>query len=418
LGLLKTINYFFKRSFLLNLSSAVQMLVYFVFNLYLLNKLNMEDFGVYKYFMTFIPFLNIFSFPSYNVAIKRDISKGKYGLFWKSFRLRIYFSFISIIGLFFLGLYFWYSGKILITYLSIISIIFFIPWYSFTFFRSFFLGRQEFKKVSIIQMISDLTFLLLLFLFSVFFKELDLIKIFLIQSISYSFFNLIFLYKAVKSFPSGKLENGDSIKVGKKLGISNLILMGASNIDNIILKFFVSFTDVAIYSGVTVIISIFKAMNKNFNTVFFPIFAKKNSVSDSFDLIKKRLFLSHIITLFLGIFLYYLIPVIGKMILPEDYYISLDYAAILVFFVVNFEFQSTTLKNILESQAKIESRFVSLLFLSIVRIITMVICSYIGGVRLLVLGKGLLYILSLIVWYFSVFIEMRRERSCLVSDSG
>ena len=416
--LIKTIKYFFKKAFVLNFASAVKMLVFFFFNIFLIKTLDMKEYGIYKYFMTFIPFVRVFSFPSYGVAARRDVARNKYGLYWVAFKKRMLFSLISILFLLVLGLYYYFSGNTLITYLSLITAVFFIPWHTYDYFKSFFLGRGEFKKISILGMGADVLFLLVFLILINVSSHTGVIEIFLMQALIYSIFNIYIFYLVLKMFPKENKEKGDSLKVGKKLGLSNIILIGASNVDNLILKFFVPFSEIAIYSGAVVFVSVFKAMNKNFNVSFFPVFANKKTVSEAFYLIKKRLLISHIITFVFGIFFYYTLPYLGELILPEKYALSVNYAAILIFFVVVFEFQSQTLKNILESQAKINSRFWALISLSVIRVTTMLICSALGGVSLLVKGKAVLYFFSLLVWYIMIYIEIKKEKKETILNCG
>lgn len=314
-------SYLIKNSSWVFLANFILALLAFLTTTILAHLLPKETFGSYRYVMTIIPLLAVFTLPDIGQAITRAVAK-KFPLNLNKIILeKITFGLWgSLLALLFAGYYF-YSGNGELTKLFIITAIF-IPFYDvFLIYITAFYGLKLFSKSSSYQVINRLVSTLSLILVIIFTNNIYLVLItyFLTQIIPQLFF---FQYSKKHFFNSplfNSKEKSETKKVssyGKDLTLIGTLSTFAASLDKLLVWHFFDAKTLAIYTVATLIAWEGGRMINSLSTVILPFLSEATSK----DSVKKLFQITPIIFIILsaGAFIgYLLIPYVFPYIFPN-----------------------------------------------------------------------------------------------------
>ena len=137
--------YLAKGGFWLTSSRAVVSLSSFLLAVAFANLLNPVLYGNYKYVISLVGFLSIFTLKGMGSAFSQAVSRGLEGGFYSLFKTKIKFACLQSLGVIILGAYYFHQNNYLLA-LPLFSIAFLLPLRSaFSLIASFLPGQKNFR---------------------------------------------------------------------------------------------------------------------------------------------------------------------------------------------------------------------------------------------------------------------------------
>jgi O-antigen/teichoic acid export membrane protein len=290
-----------------------------------------EIYGQYNYIISIFMFLAILSLPGINSGITIAVKKGFEGNFPYGFSVRFRWSFLGTLILIAVGLYYYFSGSIILGKAFIATSLIFPLFHSSDALFGFLPGKERFGlmakyRVSI-QAISSLIAIVFIYFIP------DLLYI----VVAYLFSNaLIKFYFVIKSKNLVRSRNIDTelVRYGKKLTLMQTLPFIAMYIDRILIANFIGFEELAIYSFAIVLPEHIRGFMRNLQHILLP----KLSVADNV-VIKKNMVRYFLILLAISVLVTvtYIIfaPFVYDILFPQydkSVYYSRVFAITLIFF--------------------------------------------------------------------------------------
>lgn len=300
-------------SFVINSLLSLLLIVAFA------NLLTKETYGIYKYITSLSGVLGFLTFTGMNNAVVQAVSRGYEGALKHAIKIQLRWNFLFLIGTSILGSYYLIKGNnIFSTSLFIIGIIFPLST-AFNTYGAFLTGKQEFRKLSIYSILSEL-FRIGIMIFVLFFIN-NVIVIIAAYMIS-GFIPNIYFYHRVKKLSKSETENTskeqqkDLFKYGGHLSIVNIFGTVSQHIDKIVLFQFLGPVQLAIYYLATAMPDRIKGFSKVIMNVVFPKLATKN-LTELKETFYSRLFQSLILGGILAGIYILLAPLLFKYLFPK-----------------------------------------------------------------------------------------------------
>ncbi len=140
--------------FWLLLTQGIISLSAFAVTITLTRLLPPEVFGEYRFALSLIPMLAIFTLPGMAPALTRAVARGAEPNLWHIIRTKIRFGILGTLASLLLALYYFHKGNTDLAYIFMTSSIF-IPFYeAFLIYSPYLKGKMDFKTPSIYETIS------------------------------------------------------------------------------------------------------------------------------------------------------------------------------------------------------------------------------------------------------------------------
>jgi len=301
------------------------------------NWLPKETFGAYRYIVSIIAILSIFSLPGMNTALVRAIAKGADKMLLICAKIKFKWALIGTgICLVISFWYFFHQNFILGTSLLIGAL--FLPFYTtFPIFTAFWHGKTRFdlqsKYLILLRLASVLVLIPIIFLTD------NLILIILAYVASYVFFSAILFKITLKKvkcpLSNNALVEKETLSYGKHLTLMQVAGALGDNIDKVIIWQFLGPVPVAIYSFAQLPISRIHELIP-IGHLAFPKLSEKNIKEIKEGLFKKFLKLFWISIPF-ALFSILIAPYIYKFLFPA-YLESIPYFQVLALTLIFLPF--------------------------------------------------------------------------------
>lgn len=285
-----------------------------------------ETYGTYKYLLSILGILSLFSLSGMDGAVQRGIAQGKEAIFWKTFRLRVKFSSFAIIACLGIGFYYLNAGNGELATLFFVSAPFLILLEPLTHYNSLLTGKKLFRKASILSIVLQISSALIMLAVIYYTKNpLGIILAYLSGTLLLR--GCIFLYVTTRH-PLNHIEDPDSLNYGKHWTIMSVVGTISSRLDAIVLFHFLGPAPLAVYSfaqaAVLNIQNSFKLITTN---LAFPKMAAQDK-----EVIKKTLLrkvrIAHYITIPISVLAIFVIPSFFQLFFPK-YLDSIPYAQVM-----------------------------------------------------------------------------------------
>ncbi|PLX21807.1 hypothetical protein C0584_01745 [Candidatus Parcubacteria bacterium] len=360
------------------------------------NYLPTEIYGTYKYIISIISILYIFSLSGLNQSLTIAIAKGKEGNLFIATKTKFLFSLVgTLIGIL-LSLYYFFQGNIEYSILVLLSSVF-IPFIgSFNIYGSYLQGKKKFKENSILIIFFSFIHSLLLVL-TVYFSN----NLFIIITVYYlvlAFLNYLFFTFSIKKHPPNTVSDRSFIGYGKHLSLMSVTNTVATHVDKIIIGHLFGPIDVAIYVFANAPI---RKLLELFGKILGPLAFVKFSET-SVAVLKKTLIIkilkSFLLVIPIFILYVYFSQYLYNIFFPQ-YYASIKYTRwlALIILAMPFMFLGTAITAQAQKKMLYYYKFSTNLFL----IILMLILSPIFGVWGIVWSRVVYHFVSIsILMYF------------------
>ncbi|AEF95804.1 lipopolysaccharide biosynthesis protein [Methanotorris igneus] len=319
--------YFIKGGFWLSIGQFFGTLKGFILSIVFANFLSKEVFGQYSFIMTILSIATIFALLGMSVAVIQAVAKGYEGTYFRALKEIFKWSWLG--SLFLLGfsvyeyLYGWFHLSLIFLILSSI-----FPFYAISgFYTTLLNGKKRFDILTKLSSLFNIISTILIVLTAYFTESVFWITIItvLIQIVINGYYSMFY----VKRFITNNNIDEDSIKFGKSISLSIALSNIANNFDSMIIAYFLSFEELAIFKIVTSIPNQIKILAKTFIPMILPKIASEDlSKRDIMKHLKKFF----VVVVFLIVVYLVLAPFIFKWFYPKYY----DYVWLSMLFHLSF----------------------------------------------------------------------------------
>ncbi len=358
------------------------------------NLLPKETYGLYRYILSLLGILTIFSLTGMNAAVTQAVATGNEGALKASVKYQLKWNFLMIFASWALAAYYlWQQNTDISIALFILGLI--TPFtYTFNTYGAYLEGKKNFKRKSIFLIWSSIIYVAGM-LPAIYFgkKMLWLIAAYAITSF---LSNLFFYIKTLKIYNPLENKSPEAITYGRHLTYLNFVNPILGQADNIILGHFWGVEQLAVYSLARIMPDKIGPFIKQIIGVGLPKLAPK-SIKEINSVFNKRLLQSVVIGALIAAAYIVIAPFIFKYILPK-YLESVFYSQILALgfiLIVPIGYISTMVaaQKMITRPLFVISNFIMNGF----KIILYIIFGIYGGILGLVLSQIIYYIVALFI---------------------
>ncbi len=306
--------YLAKGGFWLTLGQIVSSLSSFLLAIAFANLLPKEVYGTYKYVLSIIGILSVFTLSGMGTSLTRSVARGFEGSLIPILKEKIKWGSIGSLVSLGIAVYYYLNANLTLTICFVIATIFLPLMDSLGIYGSLLNGRKNFKLSTKYNIIIKVIATMLMILVLIFNKNIFLILF--TYFISYTSLRFIFLKITIKKEKPNSETELDTISYGKHLSLMNVILTIANNIDKIIIFHYLGAIDLAIYTIAIAPINQIKGVLSNIGIISFPKISQKNK----YDLKKYlpiKIFKSIPIILFIVTVYIIIAPTLYKLFFPQ-----------------------------------------------------------------------------------------------------
>ncbi len=286
-----------------------------------------EVYGTYKYILSVLGILAVFTLPGMGDAASRAIAQGKDGPFWPTFYARLRFGTIGAVISALVGIYYFTLGNSLLGAIFCAVAPFLVFSESFSHYQALLLGRQLFRTYSISGVILQLAASV-----SIFLVVITTDNIFIIVLAYFAIFTILrglLLLYVIRKYPLNGLPDTGALRYGGHMSIANILNAGSGQLDIILLWHFLGPIPLAIYAFAQAASDQARKAFKLVTTAMaFPKLASLETQFIKRELPHKIL-LAHGITIPLAILLAGIVPYVYTLLFPT-YTESIPYAQVMM----------------------------------------------------------------------------------------
>lgn len=282
-----------------------------------------EIFGSYQYLLAIIGMVSIISLPGLNTSSLRSIALGYEGTYTKG---TLYTFLASLLGTpVILAISFYmhqFSDTPHLTFPLLIAAFIFPLYYSFNTWIVYLQAKNQFKRYFLINALINILQCLLIICILLVFKDNVAIP-FLATLVFTSVINFV-LYNLLRAEISNKDENNGWVKQGLSLTLLTFVSNTYNNLDKILIGYFLSPQDLAIYAIAIMFPNKLKILFKSFMRALFPRMVTKSNVTlrNAFMMYLPGLTLTLVL---LTTFMYIVIPPLQIFLFGDKYIDSIFY---------------------------------------------------------------------------------------------
>lgn len=258
------------------------------------NLLPKETYGVYRYVLSLVGILSVFSLSGMNTAIVRAVARGYEGVLVPAFKTRLRWGAAGgILSLGLAGFYF-LNNNLTLVFCFLVAAVFLPFMDSLTIYESFFEGKKLFKTRALynifIRIVAALASVATLILTQ------NLFFILLVYFCLYTFLRLICFWITIRKSSLNSKQDLETISYGKHLSLMNVIGVVSSQLDKILLWHFLGPVSLASYALATTPCEHIGNLFKNIAPLSLPKFSEQSLGAIKAKLFKKtaKLFLAAI----------------------------------------------------------------------------------------------------------------------------
>lgn len=396
--------YLARGGFWLSMNQGISAILGLILAISFANLISPETYGLYKYYLSILGILTIFTLPGMSTAISCVVAKGDISAIYAATKIKFIYSLLGSLLTFIWSIYYFIHGNPVPGF-SLLLISIFLPFFhTFTLYRSYFIGKKRFDMITkyqiFTQIVSTLSLILML---------LSTDNIFLIL-FAYLFpFSLIHLilffftiHKHTKNVLDKKKENTiikDTIIYGKHLSAMNVLNIFAKNIDKFLLLHFLGPVQLATYAFAITIPDQIKNIFKGIGDLALPKFAEKSTqyITKHIRKFWYKLGVMSIVIAILSLLYILVAPYLFKILFPQ-YIKSVYYSQIYALSTISII--GVAPLTLLTTQNKTKEQYQYMIILPITRLIFFIIFIPLYGIMGAIIAWVLSRIINLMVIIF------------------
>jgi O-antigen/teichoic acid export membrane protein len=366
------------------------------------------NYGQYGLVISIVSTLGIFSLPGMDTAINHAVARGYDQVYIRGMAEKAKFALLGALACGPLGLYFFYLkdnpdlGRSLYA-----AGLLFIPFTVLSSYSSFLYGRQDFLVASrcyalTVAFSTCATVLTLLFTRS-------FLHIMLAYLLSTALCNTFFFWRTLRESRNREMDE-TSLSYGKHLTMINALGTAFIDLDNLLVAYFLTLPDLAVYMVAMALSPQIKALSKTVSTVLFPKMSAFNE-DELYYWALRRLPLLFITSTAIGVVSALAVPYLIPLIYSAQYARAVPYAQILIV-GTGISAPGVVLGGMLKSQKRTRELYVLNIVLPLAKSALWVAGTIWFGLIGMVVAKTLSWILGLLplLWLVIVSPALRKRR--------
>jgi O-antigen/teichoic acid export membrane protein len=306
--------YLFKSGIWVNANSLVSYSLTFILSIVFANILPKEVLGTYQYLLSFSIIVSALCMTGMNYAVTQATARGSSGTLRASVALQLRWSIVPAGVSLLAALYYALQGNFELS-LGLFSIGICIPiTNSYNTYSAYLNGIKDFRGMFMASTLFN----------SIYYPSIILVAILTQNALSLVWINLFvstlltwYLYKrTITKYPSHGTVDLESLSYGKKLSISNLPTIIATQIDNLLVFHFLGAAPLALYVIATTIPEKVTGLFKFIFLATIPKYAVQNPVASKVGILGKIARMGAVATILVGI-LIFITPTVFHVFFPR-----------------------------------------------------------------------------------------------------
>jgi O-antigen/teichoic acid export membrane protein len=322
--------YLAKGGFWLSLGNIFSSVAAFLSSVAFANLIDPFTYGNYRYVLSLLGILAIFSLPALNRTLIQAIARGSEGTLKPAFKEKIKYGILGSFAATILGVYYLLEGNYLLTVPLFLCAIFLPLMQASSIYGSLLGGRKLFsyqvKYSTLSQFISVGSVVLALFLTK------NLIWIVFVYLFSHTLVNLFFYFFVNQKFKPNEKEDPKTISYGKHLSMIGALGKFASQLDKILVFHFLGGANLAIYAFALAPVKQIIGAFKSLPTLAVPKLSQRPIKEIDKTLIKRMLQL-FFFGIIIALIYFFLAPYFFKIFYPK-YLESIPYSQLLSILII------------------------------------------------------------------------------------
>ena len=352
--------YLAKGGFWLTLGQFISSGAAFLLAIAFANLLPKETYGTYRYVLSLVGVLNVFTLGGINTAVIQAIARKCEGVYWPSLITKLRWSLLASLGSLGIATYYYLHSNLILT-ISFVMVAVFLPLLRASgLYIAVLNGRKDFKLSatynSLVRIAASLAMLITLFFTDNIFI---ILAAFLIPE---SILQFLFTWIYIKKHPLNKITDPKTISYGLNLSAMELLKTIAGQIDKILIFHYLGAAQLAIYAFTTAPISQIKSVLMNLKSLALPKLSEvdEKDIRDSFLQKIKKL---EVVVILIIIAYAALAPFLYRLVFPQ-YIESIKYSQVYILTLLFFPrtFLSTVLVAKMKQKELYSIRIISPIF--------------------------------------------------------
>lgn len=278
------------------------------------NLLPKETYGNYKYILSIIGILEIFTLEGISTALIQAVARKMEKSFWPSFIAKLKWSILAGIGSLGIAVYYYINNNSMLTY-SFIMISVLLPLLKLSgLYMAVLQGRKDFKLSSIYS--STIKVVSVIFMIAALFVSDSIFIILAAYFIPETVLQFIFTFVYFKKHPLNTQRDDSTVSYGVNLSMIDVIKIIAGQIDKILIYHYLGAAQLAVWAFTVAPISQVKSVLLNLKSLALPKLSEideKDIKEHFFEKIKKLEFIVLIMIAFYAL----LAPLFYKIFFPQ-----------------------------------------------------------------------------------------------------
>jgi len=316
--------YLARGGFWLTLGQVALMAASFLVAVAFANLLDPVIYGNYKYVLSLIGLLGVFSFPGVRAAITQAVANGLEGSYYTGFRIQLKLSILGSLVAIAGAIYYWVRGNEFLPIPLLLTAIFFPLMEASQISLCFLSGKKMFNVQARYTIINQI-FIVVVTLGTLFLTK-NLLWLVVAYLISRTTLNYIFYLVIKIKFKPNKSEDPKTINFGLHLSLMGVIGQIAAYIDKTLIFTFIGSGQLAVYSFATLAPEQLQNIMGNISTLALPKLVSRSREDIKKTIMKKVLKLSLLTGLVIVLYVI-AAPYIYRIFFPQ-YMASVPYSQV------------------------------------------------------------------------------------------
>lgn len=231
----------------LSFGQGINIVIGFLISIAFANLFPKESFGTYKFILSAVGIISVFSFIDMGTAINQAVARGFGNSLKRGFRMNLKWSFGVFLAGSVLSFYYYIHGNTILSFAFLMAGIFTPLTASASLYGAYLLGKKDFKRSTLYGIIRNVVPAAALIL--TLFLTQSLIIIIGIYFLSAALVSLLLYYVTRRAYigENGK-EDPEILSYAGHLGVMGVIGQVAGNIDKILVFHYLGAAPLAIYA--------------------------------------------------------------------------------------------------------------------------------------------------------------------------
>lgn len=290
------------------------------------NLLPQDIYGTYRYILSLIIILDIFTMSGITTAITSAIARHAEGEFWPGFIAKLKWSLLATLGGLIMAIYYFLNQNFTLALAMGMTAVLLPPFRLSTVYMAILQGHKNFKLSTIYEIITKISSIASMI--AVIWLTDNVLLMILAYFIPETILYFIFTALCLKKYPLNKVREPRAVTFGVHLSVMKVIETLAGQLDKVLVFHSLGAIDLAIYAFATAPTSQIKSWLMNIKVLALPKISEQSDQNIRLHLSNKIKKLE-LFTLIIIIFYIPLAPLFYQTFFPQ-YLASIQYSQIYI----------------------------------------------------------------------------------------